>query len=155
MPDLAKLLAVRKIICWACEMRQQLGTVARRLTGSSSFYQAGCAQCACSLTTTSFAALPPEAAAVCDVPAGHEKSDMRNSICNISLNRRRDISLRNDVKLYTTDKECVDLRGLLRGDQIADVRQLFRENLSAPLLNADGASRPARLRASCSSFLST
>ena len=40
-----------------------------------------------------------------DIPAGHRNSDLGSSACNIGLNRRRDLSLRADIKLYTSEKE--------------------------------------------------
>jgi hypothetical protein len=35
-----------------------------------------------------------------DVPEGHARSDLRPTSCHIGLNRRRDLTLRADVKLY-------------------------------------------------------
>lgn len=34
-----------------------------------------------------------------DVPAGHKGSDLSDSVCNISLQRMRDLTLREDLKL--------------------------------------------------------
>lgn len=36
-----------------------------------------------------------------DIPAGHMNSDMRHTSCNIGLNRRRDLTLREDLCFYT------------------------------------------------------
>lgn len=36
----------------------------------------------------------------CDIPAGHQNSDLRNVTCHIGLNRRRDLSLREDLCLF-------------------------------------------------------
>ena len=36
----------------------------------------------------------------CDVPAGHQNSDLRKSVCHIGLNRRRDLSLREALCLF-------------------------------------------------------
>lgn len=36
----------------------------------------------------------------CDIPAGHQNSDLRNVVCHIGLNRRRDLSLREDLCLF-------------------------------------------------------
>lgn len=36
----------------------------------------------------------------CDVPEGHRNSDLRKSVCHIGLNRRRDLSLREDLCLF-------------------------------------------------------
>lgn len=35
-----------------------------------------------------------------DVPAGHQNSDLRKQVCHIGLNRRRDLSLREDLCLF-------------------------------------------------------
>ena len=35
-----------------------------------------------------------------DVPAGHQNSDLRSVACHIGLNRRRDLSLREDLCLF-------------------------------------------------------
>lgn len=37
------------------------------------------------------------------VPAGHRSSDLRQEVCNIGLNRRRDLTLRGDIKVSTTE----------------------------------------------------
>ena len=36
----------------------------------------------------------------CDIPEGHRNSDLRNVTCHIGLNRRRDLSLREDLCLF-------------------------------------------------------
>ena len=100
-------------------MRRQLAPLVQRLSALS-WHQAGSAPCTCSFSASALVAQAPQSA-VCEVPAGHENSDLRNSICNISLNRRRDISLRSDIKLWKQDDECMDLRQLLRGKEIAEV----------------------------------
>ena len=48
-----------------------------------------------------------------DVPAGHQHSDLRPAVSHIGLNRRRDLSLRNDVTVFRGN-ECVSLREWLR-----------------------------------------
>lgn len=92
----------------------------RRLAGLAS-QQTGPALCSCSITTSAATAELPQSAAASDVPAGHEKSDLRPSISNISLNRRRDISLRNDIKFYSGKDEPLSLRELLRAKSHAEV----------------------------------
>ena len=42
----------------------------------------------------------PGRAEKCDVPAGHQNSDLRSVACHIGLNRRRDLSLREDLCLF-------------------------------------------------------
>lgn len=91
----------------------------RRLAGLAS-QQRGPALCSCSITTSAATAELPQSAAASDVPAGHEKSDLRPSISNISLNRRRDISLRNDIKFYSGKDEPLSLRELLRAKSHAE-----------------------------------
>ena len=36
----------------------------------------------------------------CDIPEGHRNSDLRSVTCHIGLNRRRDLSLREDLCLF-------------------------------------------------------
>ena len=36
----------------------------------------------------------------CDIPEGHRNSDLRSVACHIGLNRRRDLSLREDLCLF-------------------------------------------------------
>eukprot|EP01025_Chloroclados_australasicus_P061733 TRINITY_DN8113_c0_g5_i1.p1 TRINITY_DN8113_c0_g5~~TRINITY_DN8113_c0_g5_i1.p1 ORF type:complete len:211 (+),score=14.95 TRINITY_DN8113_c0_g5_i1:344-976(+) len=38
-----------------------------------------------------------------NVPAGHHNSDLSNSVCHIGLNRRRDITLRSDIKVFLNE----------------------------------------------------
>ena len=106
---------------------QRLGLLGKGLSATF-WHQAAGAQCACSFSATALVAHPPQTAA-CDVPAGHENSDLRNSVCNISLNRRRDISLRSDVKFFNKDDEAVDLKKLLRGKSHSEVSTRHRSQL--------------------------
>lgn len=39
-----------------------------------------------------------------NVPAGHHSSDLSSSACNIGLNRRRDITLRQDIRVHCDGK---------------------------------------------------
>lgn len=48
-----------------------------------------------------------------DVPAGHHGSDLTSSACNISLNRRRDITLRQDIRVQCNGTS-VALSGLFK-----------------------------------------
>jgi len=48
-----------------------------------------------------------------DIPAGHAGSDMRAISCNIGLNRRRDLSLRSDLRLHSSE-ESFNLRDVFR-----------------------------------------
>ena len=41
-----------------------------------------------------------------EVPAGHQNSDLSDVACNISLNRRRDLSLRQDLKVVENGKRA-------------------------------------------------
>ena len=36
------------------------------------------------------------------IPAGHRNSDLREEVCNVGLNRRRELMMRGDIKLDTT-----------------------------------------------------
>lgn len=40
------------------------------------------------------------------VPAGHQNSDLGSIACNISLNRRRDLTLREDLKVVADGKQA-------------------------------------------------
>ena len=67
-----------------------------------------------------------------DVPAGHENSDMRSNICNISLNRRRDISLRTDINLFCDrEDKPINLKDLLRTKKLDEVRSGTAEPIRA------------------------
>jgi hypothetical protein len=39
-----------------------------------------------------------------NVPAGHHNSDLSSAVCNIGLNRRRDITLRQDIEVVVHSK---------------------------------------------------
>lgn len=39
-----------------------------------------------------------------DVPEGHHNSDLSNTACNIGLGRRRDLTMRQDLRLWDGDK---------------------------------------------------
>jgi peroxiredoxin len=52
------------------------------------------------------------------VPAGHQNSDLGSIACNISLNRRRDLTLREDLKVFADGKETT-LAALMRGKLVA------------------------------------
>ena len=41
------------------------------------------------------------------VPAGHHGSDLSSAACNIGLNRRRDITLRQDVRVEVNGRSCL------------------------------------------------
>lgn len=49
-----------------------------------------------------------------NVPLGHLNSDLSSEACNISLNRRRDLSLRQDVFLTTMQGEKLGIQQWLR-----------------------------------------
>ena len=40
-----------------------------------------------------------------NVPAGHQQSDLTSSVCNIGLNRLRDITLRRDITVNLDSKQ--------------------------------------------------
>lgn len=46
---------------------------------------------------------PAPSMAYATIPAGHRSSDLRQEVCNIGLNRRRDLTLRGDIKVSTTE----------------------------------------------------
>lgn len=112
-------------------MRAQLSILARRLNASASAWRGG-ATAGSQQQNTAFGssakaeavnAEPPQTMANVDIPAGHENSDMRPNACNISLNRRRDISLRTDIKLFCSrDDEPMNLKELLRTKDLDEVR---------------------------------
>ena len=49
-----------------------------------------------------------------DVPEGHAKSDLSPHVCNIGLNRRRDLTLRADVMLYGKQAGGTSLTSLFK-----------------------------------------
>ena len=49
-----------------------------------------------------------------DVPEGHAKSDLSPHVCNIGLNRRRDLTLRADVVLYGKQASGTSLASLFK-----------------------------------------
>lgn len=49
-----------------------------------------------------------------DVPEGHAKSDLSPHVCNIGLNRRRDLTLRADVVLYGKQATGTSLASLFK-----------------------------------------
>lgn len=49
-----------------------------------------------------------------DVPEGHAKSDLSPHVCNIGLNRRRDLTLRADVMLYGKQATGTSLASLFK-----------------------------------------
>lgn len=84
-------------------------------------------QCAASLAPAT------RLASTQNVPAGHHNSDLSSTACNISLGRRRDISLRQDLTVHVDGKpaklsdvfkvrHCASLRAASRSPSTA---QLF------------------------------
>lgn len=49
-----------------------------------------------------------------DVPEGHAKSDLSPHVCNIGLNRRRDLTLRADVLLFGKQASGTSLASLFK-----------------------------------------
>ena len=141
----------------------QLGRIARALTrfitrssdimqaspvGSrllQTFWQRAASAQLCGVSTTSSTAFPPRTDESLDVPAGHSQSDMRSSVSNISLNRRRDLSLRTDVKFYNQNDEPFNTRELLR----VRIHRAHQQSTWYWLIANSG-----RQRALCSSTLS-
>lgn len=50
---------------------------------------------------------PQRLASTVNVPAGHHNSDLSSAACNIGLSRRRDITLRQDLKPYVDGKPAI------------------------------------------------
>lgn len=86
------------------QMLQRCRGAARLLTNRS----AGGAH---SFAASSATAAQPQA--TYDVPAGHASSDLSDVACNLSLSRRRDLTLRQDLYL-TQDGKTVSVADLLR-----------------------------------------
>eukprot|EP00884_Botryococcus_braunii_P022488 jgi/Botrbrau1/8923/Bobra.0148s0036.1 len=64
--------------------------------------------------TRCFAAAPQAAtpdSPTFEVPAGHAKSDLSSTACNIGLNRRRDLTMRQDIRVFVdgTAKSIADV----------------------------------------------
>lgn len=51
------------------------------------------------------------------VPEGHANSDLSPTACHIGLGRRRDLSLRQDLRLWQNDK-CLTLSDVLKGQRV-------------------------------------
>jgi len=68
------------------------------------------------LNSHSFASAPAEQLAPrpYDVPEGHAKSDLSSHVCNIGLNRRRDLTLRADVLLFGKQASGTSLASLFK-----------------------------------------
>ena len=87
------------------------GTIAR---GLSRARPAGILSCNCaSFSGRAAGQAGRDTEAYHDVPAGHQHSDLRPHASHIGLNRRRDLSLRDDISVYA-GAECVTLRDWLR-----------------------------------------
>lgn len=52
-----------------------------------------------------------------DVPAGHQNSDLRKQVCHIGLNRRRDLSLREDLCLFQPGGKAT-VRDIFKGKMV-------------------------------------
>ena len=53
-----------------------------------------------------------------DVPAGHLNSDLSMATCNIGLGRRRDLTLRQDLCLWTGEGKKTSLKEVLGGKKV-------------------------------------
>lgn len=49
-----------------------------------------------------------------DIPQGHLNSDLSPNVCNIGLGRRRDLTLRSDLCLYSGDGQKTSLSHILK-----------------------------------------
>jgi len=80
-------------------------TLTRSLWHASAVAQAAAADAAATSTSsTSAGSGPLNARAECgDVPEGHRETDLSHHVNNIGLGRRRDLTLRPDVKLTGPD----------------------------------------------------
>lgn len=52
------------------------------------------------------------------VPAGHQNSDLESVACNISLNRRRDLTLRQDLHVFENGKKAT-IADVMKGELVA------------------------------------
>lgn len=53
-----------------------------------------------------------------DVPAGHINSDLSMAVCNIGLGRRRDLTLRQDLCLWSGEGKKTSLKEVLGGKKV-------------------------------------
>ena len=60
-----------------------------------------------------------------DVPEGHAKSDLSPHVCNIGLNRRRDLTLRADVMLYGKQATGTSLASLFKVETRSEENNLL------------------------------
>ncbi|CAK0781578.1 hypothetical protein CVIRNUC_005411 [Coccomyxa viridis] len=70
--------------------------------------------CAAKAFTTDLPAAQQFARCFTSIPAGHRNSDLREEVCNVGLNRRRDLMMRGDIQVdLMTGKQR--LKDLLKG----------------------------------------
>ncbi len=75
------------------------------------------------------------------VPAGHQNSDLDSVACNISLNRRRDLTLRQDLYVFENGKKAtiadvMKVRAIMHVQQKHGMHggaQLRSDDMIAPL----------------------
>ena len=67
--------------------------------------------CAAKAFTTELPAAQQFARCFTSIPAGHRNSDLREEVCNVGLNRRRDLMMRGDIQvdLMTGKQRLKDL----------------------------------------------
>eukprot|EP00193_Tetraselmis_chui_P021812 CAMPEP_0177795516 /NCGR_PEP_ID=MMETSP0491_2-20121128/26276_1 /TAXON_ID=63592 /ORGANISM="Tetraselmis chuii, Strain PLY429" /LENGTH=254 /DNA_ID=CAMNT_0019318355 /DNA_START=196 /DNA_END=956 /DNA_ORIENTATION=- len=119
-------------------LRRAAGMLAQRSNLTAAMAVAGgrqtcrsarCACAACALSTDSwlpsplgrtFSAEPAtgDEDPYYNLPRGHVGSDLSSVTCNIGLNRRRDLSLRQDLTLSTLDGEARNITEWLRGKNL-------------------------------------
>ena len=81
--------------------------VLRRSQAAVLLHGRHCAAAARGLASTTQAEETPELKATYHVPAGHAKSDLSDVACNLSLTRRRDLTLRQDLRVVEEGKSVM------------------------------------------------
>lgn len=81
-------------------------TMLRRSQAALLLHGRSCAQAARAFATTSQTGQESEPQATYHVPAGHANSDLSDVACNLSLSRRRDLTLRQDLRVVEDGKSA-------------------------------------------------
>ena len=117
----ARRLATQASSSPAASLQQLLRGALCAATTSSSSTGLASTSTSSSHSFASSAAAAPEyelAPRPYDVPEGHAKSDLSPHVCNIGLNRRRDLTLRADVLLYGKQATGTSLASLFKVREI-------------------------------------
>mmetsp|Transcript_6510 Transcript_6510/g.18725 ORF Transcript_6510/g.18725 Transcript_6510/m.18725 type:complete len:247 (+) Transcript_6510:147-887(+) len=114
-------------------------TMLRRSQAALLLHGRSCAQAARAFATTSQTGQESEPQATYHVPAGHANSDLSDVACNLSLSRRRDLTLRQDLRVVEDGKSAT-IADILKGKLVAlfgvpDMGKVCQQNAFPDYLN--------------------